>query len=756
MTTIDPSGYSEAGAHLFTWLADKVLGGAKKAFGWGWTQVEWAKAQDRYDARIIQDYGQIRIFGQTTPKSLKDIFTDVYVLDTPTAYRRFDPAALAEHLWNEDRGLAFRHEERRPGEQLLEQGSKFYILGKPGAGKTTFLKHLAVREAQRGKWGPCLGKIPIFVSLKQFGEKSQSLFDFIVDEFAVCGFPEATPFVEALLKSGQALVLFDGLDEVSKSEEHDRRGEVTRMLAQFARQYGECHIVVTCRIAAVDYTFEPAFAYLEMADFAPDQMDAFVRAWFWDDSDKDKGAALAEGMLAALELPEHKGIRDLSRNPLLLTLLCLNYAETRPFPARRVDIFSEALDVLLRQWDESWLTKRSSFYKSLTLGRKQQMFAQIAFDTFSRNEVIFPQTNLERWLAEYSATVPGLPLVIDIDGHAILREIVAQHGIFAEQARRLYSFAHLTFQEYYVARFIADNATPDTLDTLLSHVTDEKWRDIFLLTASLFPDATAFLIGFERTLHRLVASCPRLVVWLHWIDDRAVASQAAYRLPATRVLYARDLVLARDRSEALAPDLVSACDRSRALALNLTLTLDPNFARERERARDRDLARTIHNARTLSDLHPFFSHEIWSDLIEASDDVVDLPEISSDLIEARDYVVDLCERQRWTDLYWAITALTVPDIHAPSENWARYGSELAQVIEAQGTPKRYRQLLAEIDALRKERKDHWSLDNTDFAALIAYIDANRLFYDCLQLAYTPDHRAFEDRIFWLPPDPNQQ
>lgn len=66
MTTIDPAGYSEAGAHLFTWLADKVLGGAKKAFGWGWTQVEWAKAQDRYDARIIQDYGQIRIANQTT------------------------------------------------------------------------------------------------------------------------------------------------------------------------------------------------------------------------------------------------------------------------------------------------------------------------------------------------------------------------------------------------------------------------------------------------------------------------------------------------------------------------------------------------------------------------------------------------------------------------------------------------------------------------------------------------------------------
>ena len=152
MTTIDP-GYSEAGATLLTWRADKFLGGAKKALGWGWGQAQWAAAQDSYDKAIIQQYGEIRIFGQTTPKPLRDIFTDVYVLDKPTAFRRFDPTALTKHLWNEDRSLSFRHSERQPGEQLLPRAPSSIILGKPGAGKTTFLKRLAVREAQRGRWG---------------------------------------------------------------------------------------------------------------------------------------------------------------------------------------------------------------------------------------------------------------------------------------------------------------------------------------------------------------------------------------------------------------------------------------------------------------------------------------------------------------------------------------------------------------------------------------------------------------------------
>ncbi len=576
MTTIDPSGYSEAGAHLFTWLADKVLGGAKKAFGWGWTQVEWAKAQDRYDARISQDYGQIRIFGQTTPKSLKDIFTDVYVLDTPTAYRRFDPAALTEHLWNEDRGLSFRHEERRPGEQLLDKGNKFYILGKPGAGKTTFLKHLAVREAQRGRWGPCLGKIPIFVSLKQFGEKSQSLLDLIVNEFAVCGFPDAAPFVETLLKEGKGLVLFDGLDEVSKTEERDRRGEVTQMLAQFARQYGECHIVVTCRIAAVDYTFEPAFAYLEMADFAPDQVDTFVRAWFWDESDKDKGVALAEGMLAALELPEHKGIRDLSRNPLLLTLLCLNYAETLSFPARRVEIYEEALDALLKKIDASKGIQRGSLYKRLSLGRKRQMFARIAFDAMARGEVVFPQASLVRCLGDYLSNVPELPKAIDIDGEAVLKEIIAQHGMFVEQAHGLYSFAHLTFQEYYSARYISDSAGSEVQDVLFSHLAEDKWREVFLLTASLLPNANTFLINFERSVSQVVSSLPTLVVWLRWVAVQAQNSNAGYRPAATRVHYVDALARGRDHDPVPILDPNTDLELSRASAV--ALFLDPELA----------------------------------------------------------------------------------------------------------------------------------------------------------------------------------
>jgi hypothetical protein len=109
---------SKGEAVIFTWLADKVLGGFRKAFDWGWDRAQWAAAQDRYDLRIISDYSRIRIRGQTDSKLLKDIYTDVYVLDQPTALRRFDPESLRELLWQKDRSLPLRYSERRQGETI--------------------------------------------------------------------------------------------------------------------------------------------------------------------------------------------------------------------------------------------------------------------------------------------------------------------------------------------------------------------------------------------------------------------------------------------------------------------------------------------------------------------------------------------------------------------------------------------------------------------------------------------------------------
>ena len=260
------------------------------------------------------------------------------------------------------------------------------------------------------------------------------------------------------------------------------------------------------------------------------QVETFVRNWFWDEARPEESARLAEQMLADWQKTEHEGIRDLTRNPLLLALLCLAYGETLSFPARRVEIYEEALGTLLKKWDATRGIRRKSLYGRLSPGRKEQMFARIAYDAFVAGEILFKLHDLEERLKAYLVHVPEMPEPVDIDAEVVLREIVAQHGIFAEQAHRLFSFAHLTFQEYYAARHIWENADVGTLEVVVRRLADEKWREVFLLTASRLSDATGFLTLFEGTLHGQVAARPRLVGWLRWLDERAAASLAAHHV----------------------------------------------------------------------------------------------------------------------------------------------------------------------------------------------------------------------------------
>jgi hypothetical protein len=77
----------------------------------------------------------------------------------------------------------------------------------------------------------------------------------------------------------------------------------------------------------------------------------------------------------------------------------------------------------------------------------------------------------------------------------------------------------------------------------------------------------------------------------------------------------------------------------------------------------------------------------------------------------------------------------------------RFAVQLREVIAKQGALGRCHLLQAETGALVAEGKERFQLGNEELQVLLAYLRASELFYDCLQLAYTPDRPAFEERIF---------
>ena len=233
---------------------------------------------------IKERCGTMRVLDMNQPIGLNDIYTNVNILEKITGRRRLESADLLLHrdpVEFERVGFDVVAEKRVPGLKAVEQHNKLMVLGKPGAGKSTFLKYLAM-QCIEGQFQP--NRIPIFITLKQFAETQNKpdLWVFITQQLANNSNNSITKTqtqISELLFLGKFLILLDGLDEV-RQEDSSR---VINHIKEFSEQFHKNQFVVTCRIAAREYTYEK-FTEVEVADFDDGQIKDFVNKWFKCDS----------------------------------------------------------------------------------------------------------------------------------------------------------------------------------------------------------------------------------------------------------------------------------------------------------------------------------------------------------------------------------------------------------------------------------------------------------------------------------------
>ncbi len=635
--------------------------------------IEELVQQIRYRShQIIQERcATMRVLDMSHPISLEEIYTGTDVLEKITSRRRLGMAELLATYQGRDRlGTSEIEEGRVSSMDALTRYRKLMLLGKPGAGKTTLLKYTALKCSQGDIFDDL---VPIFVTLRQYaGSESQPrILDYITQDFRTYSIGDELT-IKQLLQHGRAILFLDGLDEVREDDLH----RVLEDLRSFSEQYYNNRFVITSRLGAQEYIFEK-FTEVEVANFQPLQISHFAQRWFVGNSRHIE--------LFLRKVEDNRPIHELATNPLLLTLLCLVFDEYGDFPTNRSELYREGLDVLLKKWDAKRNIERHQIYKNLSMQRKEDLLAQVAYTTFNQGDYFFRQVDLERYITDYIRNLPKANIdedALQLDSEAIVKAIESQHGLFVERAKGIYSFSHLTFQEYLATRELVYNGNEETLRLLASKVIDRRWQDILRLAVGMMRSADELLQLIKDQCDRLLVGDQQLQNLLHWVKQKAESAQVIDRIQSVRAFY---LTLGRAIAQSDPLNLANVLARTLVLDLDLcqnrNLNLDLAF----------DLARAL-ETKDGEDL----GLDLELDLSLALEYAQEMSEHS--LAEALTELINTCPEDAESNIKW--------------QYWA--------------------------NNLRQQAINHrnigqiWDLTSHQLEQLSQYFEANRLLIECLE------------------------
>jgi hypothetical protein len=428
--------------------------------------------------------------------------------------------------------------------QLYQRFNNVVVLGDPGSGKTCFVKYEILAYCQppleNGSW--YTSHLPIYVPLAEASRlisDSTSLLDICAILSDKRGIPLPKSEILKALSEGRAAMFFDGLDEVGFIEKRIRLMSEIEDLYRSQAVRGN-RFVIASRPAAVQPVQIPeGMTYLHLKGLTEPEMRVLAGRVLTSRMVDLEGGSLGEEEVALverlLEDTRHSpGIARIARNPLLLTLLVLIYANTgAAVSAKRHLIYTQAIKTLVS------VRGKDTREQQISEADLRTRLGALAVAIFNREIAEIPRRSEVLRVLD---SIVGSDLHDESAGNEFLREVAEATGLLvihpdaASTRADLVTFMHYSFLEYYAA---AGLLTRDYLTRLPEVAGNPRWKDVVTLLFGVLSEhgdvtpALQALLAHESPTEQITRS--RLLLALECAAECDVPPIAAQQLLARAV-----------------------------------------------------------------------------------------------------------------------------------------------------------------------------------------------------------------------------
>ncbi|WP_254509199.1 NACHT domain-containing protein [Anatilimnocola floriformis] len=308
-----------------------------------------------------------------------------------------------------------------------------------------------------------------------------------------CTADERNALFKTYIKSKQAVIFLDGLDELPEGNRHlvlrkvqefihDHVDESSSDESQFPANAGGNQVIVTSRY--VGYKARPlraSCAHFNILDMQRPAVEQFAK--LWTDAvnprllEGEGPGIVADDLIAEIYNDQRPAVRELATTPLLVTILAIVFWKDRHLPDQRAGLYARVVDNLIEIWRKRPPCQEYQLESDELYAALEPLAAKMQADVTNNGFVGLQEIGeiidlpLTMFRGEQRSRSVRKGMLSTIGNHV---------GLLVEAGPDNYKFYHRQFQEFLAARHLLANKKT-AAGEVIQRLDDPIWREPLLL-----------------------------------------------------------------------------------------------------------------------------------------------------------------------------------------------------------------------------------------------------------------------------------